>query len=170
MPEVLRPRLECFGVELPVISDLNERIPQQVRIEIGQSRSRTGFAKDRANRVGVRPRRAIERHRTECEVVAGRDLGFREEWVVGSETLLLTKESYPVDDHLPDVVTDGKEPRREGLRPLGADLARVLLNDATFDVDVLQAKRDDRPYLGRLKGSRRRRARGHASRSPSRSA
>ena len=128
MPEVLRPSLERFGVELPIIGDLNKRVPQQMRIEIRQTRPRTGLAENIANRVGVRPRRAIERHRAECEVVAGRDLGFREQRVVGSEALFLAKERDPIDDDLPEVVADGKEPSREGLRPLGANLARVLFD------------------------------------------
>ncbi len=46
---------------------------------------------------------------------------------------------YPVDNNLPDVVADWKEPSRKRLRPLGADLARVLLNQSSF-IDVLQAK------------------------------
>src|SRR5271157_1622017 len=46
MPEVLRPSLERFGVELPVIGDLNERVPEQVRIEIRQPRTRAAFAKN----------------------------------------------------------------------------------------------------------------------------
>jgi hypothetical protein len=58
----------------------------------------------------------------------------------GSEALFLTEERYPVDDNPPDAVTDWKEPRGKGLRPLGADLARVLLNQAAFDVDVFQTK------------------------------
>ena len=145
MPEILRPRLERFCVELPVVGDLNKRVPKQVRVEVGQSRRRAGFAEDLSNWVGVCPRRAIERNRAECEIVAQGDLGFREQRVAGSEALFLSKESYPVDDDLSDVVTDWKEPCREGLRPLGADLPRVLLNQATFDVDVLQTKRDDRP-------------------------
>ena len=90
MSKVLRPRLESFGVELPVIGDLNKRVPKQVGIEIRQSCPSTGFAKNIANRVGVRPRRTIGRNGTECEVIAGRDLGLREQWVVGSESLFLS--------------------------------------------------------------------------------
>ncbi len=72
--------------------------------------------------------RAIERHRAECELVAGRDPGFREQRVVGSEALFPAKESYPVDDDLPDVVADWKEPSRESLCPLGADVTSVVLD------------------------------------------
>ena len=78
MTEVLRPRLERLGVELTVISDLDKRVPEQVRIEIWQTRSRTGFAEEIANRVSVSPWRAIERSRAECVIVAGSHLGFRE--------------------------------------------------------------------------------------------
>ena len=148
MPKVLRPRLEGFGIQLSVIGDLNQRVPKEVRIKIRQSRPRTGFAENLANRVCVGPRRAIERDRAECEVVARRDLSFREQRIVGSESLFVTKESNPVHHDLPDVVSDRKEPCREGLRPLGANLARVLLNQAAFDIDVLQAERNDRLIAG----------------------
>ncbi len=145
MPGVLLPRLEGFGVKLPVIGGLNERVPQQMRIEIRQSGTRAGFAENLADRVGVGPRRAIERHRAECEVVAGRDLGFREQRVVGSKALLLAKIGNPADNDLSYVVTDRKRSRREGLRPLCAHVARVVLDQIVLNVDMLQQKRDDRP-------------------------
>jgi hypothetical protein len=127
MPEVLRPSLEGFGVELPVIGDLNKRVPKQMRIEIRQTRPRTGFAENIADRVGIRPGRTIQRHRTECEVVAEFDLGFREQRVVGSEALLLAKECDPVDNDLPDVVADRKEPSRESFLRAWCELRARLV-------------------------------------------
>jgi hypothetical protein len=126
--QVLGPRLEAFRVQPQLIGQLNQSVPQRMRVAIGQAGESACFAENLADRIGIRPRRAIERHRAECEIVPGGDLSFREQRVVGSEALLLAKESYPVDDDLPDVVADWKEPSREGLCPLGADVTSVLLD------------------------------------------
>jgi hypothetical protein len=117
--EVLGPRLEAFGVQPQLMGQLNQSVPQRMRVEIGQAGESARFAENLADMIGISPRRAIERHRAECEIVPG---GDREQRVVGSEALFLAKESYPVDDDLPDVVADWKEPSREGLCPLGADV------------------------------------------------
>src|SRR5574337_454472 len=65
-----------------------------------------------------------------------RGLGLRKEQVFGSESLFLAREGSPIDDDFPGLVSDGNEPSREGLHPLAANLARVLLDQATFDVDI----------------------------------
>jgi hypothetical protein len=49
---------------------------------------------------------------------------------------------------LPDVVADWKEPSREGLCPLGADVTSVVFDSVVFNVDVLQTKRNDRAISG----------------------
>jgi hypothetical protein len=75
MAKVLRPRVERFGVEPLFIGDLNERVPQRVWIEIRQPRSPAGLSEDAAHGVGVRPWLAINRDRTEQEIVAVCNLG-----------------------------------------------------------------------------------------------
>ena len=61
---------------------------------------------------------------------------------------MLAQEADPIDENLAEVVADREEPGREGLRLLGSDLARILLNEFVLDVDVLQLEGDDRPISG----------------------
>ena len=105
---------------------------------------RAGFAEDRPNLIRVRPMRPIEADNAKLEIVVRRDFGFRKEWVLRTEAFLLAQEADPIDENSAEVVADGKEPGREGLRPLGPDLPRVLFDQFGFDVDMLQLEGDDR--------------------------
>ena len=87
MTKILRPRLEPLGVQFPFVGQLNERVSERMRIEIGQAGERAGFPKDRSNRVRVRPMRPIETDDAKLEIVAGRDLRFRKERVFRAEAL-----------------------------------------------------------------------------------
>ena len=72
------------------------------------------------------------------------DLCRRKQRVRGPEQLLTCEKPYPVDDDLADIVPHGEEPRREGLRELGAHLAGILNNLALHDVHVLELHGRDR--------------------------
>src|SRR5271163_4601109 len=144
MAQILRPGLESLGIELEVVGELNQRVPERVRIVIGQSGPSAGFPKNIAYGVGVRPRRPIKPYGPKSEVLDLRDPGLWEQGIVRSEFLLLAQEQDPIDDDAKEVVADREEPRGERLRLFDVDLARIVVDELPSDIDVLQTKRDDR--------------------------
>ena len=136
MSEVLRPRLERFGVKPEVVSKLHKRVPKRMWIEIVQARERTSLLEDRANRVRVRLTLTVEPNCAEGEIIAGRNLGFRKDRLLRTEALFLAKEGDPIDDDLADIVPKWEEPGRECLRALGSDLPCVPFAPFVLDIDI----------------------------------
>src|SRR5437773_1006214 len=111
--EVLRPRLELLAVQFQFVSELNERVAETVRIEIGQSRPPKSLLEQRADRVGVRPGCAGEADGAKFSLRSLRNEGFRKDRIIRAELFSHAQEIHPIDDDLLDVCADGEEPRRE---------------------------------------------------------
>ena len=138
MSKILRPRLELFSRKFEFIGQLDERISKAVRVEIGQARPCKGLLEDRADGVGVRPRRALQTVRAKLRVRAVADVRLGEDWVFRAEAYFAPQERHPIDHDFLNVGAHGEKPCREGLRALGAGVARVLFEQFMLEVYILE--------------------------------
>jgi hypothetical protein len=91
---------------------------------------------------------AIDAEGCKFKIIALRDLLFRKERMIRTEVPFLTKVRNPIDKDLANVIADWEEPGREGLRPLSANIACVVLNQLLFHVDMFEFERYNRAIAG----------------------
>ena len=70
MPQVLRPGLEGFWIELPLVSQLDERVPERMGVEVGRTRKLARVTEGISDRICVCPRHLIDANRSKCEIDA----------------------------------------------------------------------------------------------------
>ena len=82
MTEVLAPGLKFFSIGAAPLAELSEGVPEAMRVEIRQVRSRERLPEYLPDRLGAAPTFPLQPQRLERPRAANANLGFREQWIV----------------------------------------------------------------------------------------
>src|SRR5262245_29298105 len=98
MAKVFAPRLELlWGVAQP-LAELHQRVPERMRIKIGQPRVGEGLPKDLSDRLGIRPEAGLKPINRKAEILVLGNSGAGEHGVVVAVKESSAKLQHPLDD------------------------------------------------------------------------
>src|SRR6266853_2262600 len=143
MAEVLAPRLHLLDGAAFLLPKLSQCLAKRVWIEDREPGVLERLLEYLPDRAGVRPPLAIESIGPELSIGPNDDATCWKQRIVKPEQQLGSQERHPLRHHGADVIADGKEVRRKGLRELGAHLARILFEEVAVEIDMLELHRSD---------------------------
>lgn len=138
VPDILRPCLELFRDSAKPLAKLHERVPEAMRIEIGQTSRFEGLLVDRADRPGAAPMLPRQPGCHEAAVLAQPDLRLREQRVIITPEQVDAQVLAPVFRNLERVAAHRAKPCRESLAALRLHVPRILMHAALHQIDVLE--------------------------------
>ncbi len=140
MPQILTPNFPFFGSAANALAKSNQCVAKAVRIREGKLGSIESGAENASNRPGSAPRGSGEALGDEPPILTSTDFRGRKKRVVVRKAQLLFQHGHIVADDLERFGTHREKDGREGLAPLGTDLARVLEKTLRGHIDMLQPK------------------------------
>ena len=107
--QVLAPRLELLGRLATGLAHLDQRVPQTVRIEVGQAGGFEAGAKDFPNRCGAGPVLRLDPGDLKSVGRTDDHLRGRKQRVIVAPEFFLSQVIHPIDDDLADLIADREE-------------------------------------------------------------
>jgi len=123
---------------------MSERVPEAMRIGIGQPSIGESFFENLPDRGGVAPMLSRQSNDLELPIGGVADLRRRKQRIVISPKFFLSQKIHLTDNDVANVIGDRKKASCESFAALRLNLARVLLDFFSRNVDMLQFERSRR--------------------------